>query len=77
MKIGLFGFKTLCQTASHTACYCTTINTKHNTKQTDCFVFRKTTGDERPGEYKKNKSIYTFYPSQIMKIVFTWKKNNM
>lgn len=73
MKIGLFGFKTLRQTASYTACYCTTINKK----QTYSFVFRKTASDKRPGEYKKNKSIYTFYPPKIMQIIFTWKKNNM
>lgn len=73
MKIGLFGFKTLRQTASCTACYCTTINTK----QTVSFLYRKTASDERPGEYKKNKSIYTFYPSKIMKLILTWKKNNM
>lgn len=70
MKIGLFGFQTLRQTDSYTAWHCTTINTK----QTHSFVFRKTASDKRPGEYKKNKNIYTFYPSKIMKIICTWKK---
>lgn len=54
MKIGLFGFKTLRQTASYTACYFTKINTK----QTVSFLFKKTANDERRGEFMKNISIY-------------------